>query len=388
MAVTAFASGIRRLEGEYHTGPIAASTSLYRMAMVMRDSAGRLKNAATATGCIGVGVAAANDTGGAAAGTDTNVWNNASGSAAAFVAKYKEGVFGPFANSGNSIAAGDEGKACYIVDNVTVHRTHGGRTRSPAGKIHRVTADGVYVYFDENWSRQIAEADADDAGIGDAATELTIASGVVTITQDRHTIDTEGDAASDDLDTISGGTAEQVIYLRPANAARTVVLKHNVGNIFCPFAEDISLAESTDGVMLLFDGSKWIPLGVALLAKLTAAQVALRFGTDSFTSAVLLQLIQDGAFAAAAANRALFADKFLPAAKANLFVSTEQTGTGSSQNIAHGLTGTPTAVLVVPTEHPGTPDTGAFDIAEGAHDGTNVVVTVTLNVKFKVFAWV
>lgn len=75
-------------------------------------------------------------------------------------------------------------------------------------------------------------------------------------------------------------------------------------------------------------------------------------------------------------------------AQANVFISTEQTGTGSSQNVAHGLGAAPAKVLVCVTEHPGTPDTGAFDVAEGAHDGTNVVVTVTTNVKFKVMAWV
>lgn len=81
------------------------------------------------------------------------------------------------------------------------------------------------------------------------------------------------------------------------------------------------------------------------------------------------------------------ADGAVTFAKAKAFVSTEQTGTGSSQNVAHGLGTAPSKVLVVPTEHPGTPDTGAFDIAEGAHDATNVVVTVTANVKFKVLAW-
>ena len=85
---------------------------------------------------------------------------------------------------------------------------------------------------------------------------------------------------------------------------------------------------------------------------------------------------------------AKIANDAVTAAKANIFVSTEQTATGSSQNVAHGLTGTPAAVLVIPTSHPGTPDTGAFDIAEGTHDGTNVVVTVTVNVTFKVLAWI
>jgi hypothetical protein len=69
------------------------------------------------------------------------------------------------------------------------------------------------------------------------------------------------------------------------------------------------------------------------------------------------------------------------------FVSAETTATGSAQNVAHGLGVTPTAVVVVPTEHPGTPDTGAFDVAEGTHTSTNVVLTVTANVKFKVVAF-
>ncbi len=74
-------------------------------------------------------------------------------------------------------------------------------------------------------------------------------------------------------------------------------------------------------------------------------------------------------------------------AKAKVFISAEQTATGAAQNVAHGLGVAPTGVLIVPTEHPGTPDTGAFDIAEGSHTSTNVVLTATINLKFKVFAW-
>jgi predicted RecA/RadA family phage recombinase len=72
------------------------------------------------------------------------------------------------------------------------------------------------------------------------------------------------------------------------------------------------------------------------------------------------------------------------AAKAPLFKSTEQTGTGASQNVAHGLGATPGLVWITVTEDPA----GAgFDIAEGSHDATNVVVTVTSGVKFKALAW-
>lgn len=67
------------------------------------------------------------------------------------------------------------------------------------------------------------------------------------------------------------------------------------------------------------------------------------------------------------------------------FMSAEQTGTGAAQDVAHGLAVAPTKVLVAVTEDPA----GAgFDVAEGAHDATNVKVTVTTGVKFKVLAFV
>lgn len=90
-----------------------------------------------------------------------------------------------------------------------------------------------------------------------AATELTIASGVVTATQSAHRIDTEADAASDDLDTISGGTAEDILIIRPENTARTVVLKHGTGNIYCPGGQDIELADIEDCAILRLANSKW-----------------------------------------------------------------------------------------------------------------------------------
>jgi len=69
-----------------------------------------------------------------------------------------------------------------------------------------------------------------------------------------------------------------------------------------------------------------------------------------------------------------------------IFISTEQTGTGSAQNIAHGLARAPSVVFVAPTDtSPAT--VGQYTVTEGAHDSTNVVVTVTSGKKFKVLAW-
>jgi hypothetical protein len=73
-------------------------------------------------------------------------------------------------------------------------------------------------------------------------------------------------------------------------------------------------------------------------------------------------------------------------AKTAMFISTEQTGTGAPQNIAHGLGTTPTAVFAAPTDT--SPVTvGVYTVTEGAHDGTNIVLTVTSGKKFKVMAW-
>lgn len=73
-------------------------------------------------------------------------------------------------------------------------------------------------------------------------------------------------------------------------------------------------------------------------------------------------------------------------ANPKVFISAEATGTGSAQNIAHGLGAAPTAVLVAPTDTaPAT--VGVYTCVEGTHTSTNVVVTVTSGKKFKVMAY-
>lgn len=93
-----------------------------------------------------------------------------------------------------------------------------------------------------------------------ASTELTIASGAVTAgAKTFYTVDTEGDAASDDLDTINGGAAGETLILRANNGGRTVVLT-TAGNIVTPTGSSISLDETYKVVWLIYDGdlSKWV----------------------------------------------------------------------------------------------------------------------------------
>ena len=95
-----------------------------------------------------------------------------------------------------------------------------------------------------------------------SATELTVATGAVTKTQSIHRIDTEADAATDDLATINGGADGNLLMIRAENTARTVVLKNGTGNLELNGA-DILLTDTDPYVILLYDGAlaKWVLAG-------------------------------------------------------------------------------------------------------------------------------
>ena len=82
----------------------------------------------------------------------------------------------------------------------------------------------------------------------------TISSGAITYTGAYMVVDTEGAAATDDLDTISGGVAGDVVIIRSTNDARNVVLKHNTAganNLNLTNGRDITLGVARDKVVLI-----------------------------------------------------------------------------------------------------------------------------------------
>ena len=93
------------------------------------------------------------------------------------------------------------------------------------------------------------------------ATELTIAAGAVTAAQVLHLIDTESDAASDDLVTINGGVDGLQLEIRAAHTDRTVVIKET-GNILTG-GSDIRLDDTNKYILFTYDGalSKWVVVG-------------------------------------------------------------------------------------------------------------------------------
>lgn len=116
--------------GEVFGFPVAASTTIHQGALVALD-AGYAAPGATATGLVAVGRAESSAT--AVSAGDATV-------------EVRRGVF-KFANSAaaDAVSQADVGADCYIVDDATVAKTNGTNTRSRAGQIVAVDADGVWV---------------------------------------------------------------------------------------------------------------------------------------------------------------------------------------------------------------------------------------------------
>jgi hypothetical protein len=121
-------------------------------------------------------------------------------------------------------------------------------------------------------------------------TELTIASGAVAATRSYHTIDTEADAGSDDLDDITGGADGELLLLRPASGARTVVLRHAIGanKIATLGGRNLSLTEATDWALLMSDGTQWSVVAFQTLTDGIYAATNAWTGANSFSGTVTL----------------------------------------------------------------------------------------------------
>jgi len=96
------------------------------------------------------------------------------------------------------------------------------------------------------------DGDIAELSVGDES-ELTIATGAITVTSSYHTVDTESDAASDDLDTVNGTRKGQIVFIRANNSARSVVAKDGTGNL--KLAGDFTMDNAEDVLQLISDGT-------------------------------------------------------------------------------------------------------------------------------------
>ena len=114
---------------------VKGATKIYAGAMVALDGSGRAVPFATATTLKGLGRC-------------ERLADNTNGSDGDIKARVRAGIF-QYANSaaGDQITAADIGSDCYGVDDQTVAKTNGTNTRSVAGKVFDVDAQGVWVKF-------------------------------------------------------------------------------------------------------------------------------------------------------------------------------------------------------------------------------------------------
>lgn len=112
-----------------------AAVKVYAGTIVALNASGYLTNGVVATTLVDPGVA-------------QETVDNSGGAAGDLSCRVERGVW-QFANSSSTDTIGitEIGKSCYIVDNQTVAKTDGGGTRSIAGKVYDVDAQGVWVDF-------------------------------------------------------------------------------------------------------------------------------------------------------------------------------------------------------------------------------------------------
>lgn len=121
-----------RREGVAYEDPMAANVTIFGGALVCLDASGNAVPGATSTTLKARGVAQERKANGATVGAET---------IRTFPGVYR------FANSaaGDLVTRADIGATAYIVDDQTVAKTNGGNTRSAAGTIRHVDAQGVWV---------------------------------------------------------------------------------------------------------------------------------------------------------------------------------------------------------------------------------------------------
>ena len=125
----------KKRENLVFSRPVAATKKIFEGALVCLSATGYATPGAAATTLKADGRA------------KTTV-DNTAGADGALKVEVEKGTF-QFANSaaGDAITIADIGNDCYVVDDQTVAKTNGTNTRSVAGKIVDVDAQGVWVRF-------------------------------------------------------------------------------------------------------------------------------------------------------------------------------------------------------------------------------------------------
>lgn len=120
-------------DGELIAVPVAANAKIYAGALTVANATGYAAPGSTATTLTYLGRA-------------EEAVDNTGGADGAKTALIRRGKAFKYKNSGaDPVTQAELGKACYIVDDETVAKTNGTSTRSAAGIVVGIEADGVWV---------------------------------------------------------------------------------------------------------------------------------------------------------------------------------------------------------------------------------------------------
>lgn len=120
-------------DGELISVPVAANAVIHAGGLTVADATGYAAPGSVATTLTYLGRA------------EESVDNTGGANGAKTVLVRRKKAF-KFANSGaDAVTQAELGKTCYVVDDQTVAKTNGTNTRSAAGTVLGVEADGVWV---------------------------------------------------------------------------------------------------------------------------------------------------------------------------------------------------------------------------------------------------
>jgi hypothetical protein len=120
----------------------------------------------------------------------------------------------------------------------------------------------------------------------------TLSAGTAEIVNSYHVLDTEGSAATDDLDTINSSFSTGAVLLLSCNTyARKIVIKHGTGNIYTYTSADLVLNSSGNIAVLIKRGTYWncvassiLDISYAALNAITVSATAVVASTVSATT--------------------------------------------------------------------------------------------------------
>lgn len=105
-----------------------------------------------------------------------------------------------------------------------------------------------FIHADEVWLDNGENLES----LGTNVSTATIASGEITVPGTFRirfiTVDTQGSAATDDLDVINGGVEGDLLFLQAANDARSVVLKNSAS---LPLGADFTMNITEDKTAMI-----------------------------------------------------------------------------------------------------------------------------------------